>query len=73
MKTTLRLIPALALLAALAGCGNKGALVHPPKPTDELPVPAAPVDASPATMPVPASTAPAAPAETPPPPASGGG
>ena len=75
MKTTLRLIPAVALLADLAGCGNKGALVHPPKPTDELPVPAAPVDAlpAPATMPVPASTSPAAPAETTPPPSSGGG
>ena len=32
-------VAAIALLAALAGCGNKGPLMHPPRP-DELPAPA---------------------------------
>ena len=76
-------------LTGLAACGNKGALVHPPRPMDEMAVPAttsapadatlpAPASTAPAaptdtTLPAPASTAPAAPAETPPPPANGGG
>lgn len=76
-------------LTGLAACGNKGALVHPPRPMDEMAVPAtttapadatlpAPASTAPATptdttLPAPASTAPAAPAETTPPPANGGG
>ena len=76
-------------LTGLAACGNKGALVHPPRPMDEMAVPAtttAPADATlpaPAstapstptdtTLPAPASTAPAAPVEIVPPPANGGG
>ena len=76
-------------LTGLAACGNKGALVHPPRPMDEMAVPAttsAPADATlpvPASttpaaptdtsLPAPVSTAPAAPAEIVPPPANGGG
>jgi predicted small lipoprotein YifL len=89
MKTPLRLTPAIALFFALAACGNKGPLVHPQAPADEMAVPATtavpadatmavPMSTTPAaptdtTLPVPASTAPAAPAETTPPPANGGG
>jgi diaminopimelate decarboxylase len=84
----LRISLATALLAALAGCGNKGPLVHPQSPADEMPVPATSALPGNATMAVPASTAPAAPADvlpapattvpaTPaepaPPPANGGG
>ena len=76
-------------LTGLAACGNKGALVHPPRPMDEMAVPAttsapadatlpAPASTAPAaptdtTLPAPVSTAPAAPAEIVPPPANGGG
>ena len=79
----------LLVSTGLAACGNKGPLVHPPSPADEMAVPAttttpadaavpAPAGTAPAapadtTLPAPASTAPAAPAETTPPPANGGG
>ncbi len=82
MKNTFRLLASIALLAALAGCGNKGPLVHPPRPVDELAVPAtsalptpasvAPVAPADATAPAPATSAPAAPVEPVPPPAGGG-
>jgi len=68
MKNTLRLLAAATLLAALAGCGNKGPLMHPTAPADELPVPASTAPATPAT------TALATPVEPAPvPPADGGG
>ena len=83
MKNTFRLLASIALLAALAGCGNKGPLVHPPRPVDELAVPAtsalptpasvAPVAPADATAPAPATSAPAAPVEPGPPPPAGGG
>jgi predicted small lipoprotein YifL len=78
----LALVPFMVL--ALAGCGNKGPLVHPTPPAvpmEEMPMsattaPAAPTDA---TLPTPASTAPATPTDatppaetTPPPPPPGG-
>ena len=75
----LALVPFVVL--ALAGCGNKGPLVHPTPPVEEMPMsattaPAAPTDA---TLPTPASTAPATPTDatppartTPPPPPPGG-
>ena len=79
----LRIPLAAALLAALAGCGNKGPLVHPPRPADELAVPAtsalptpasiAPATPTDATAPAPATSAPAAPVEPVPPPPAGGG
>ena len=82
MKNTFRLLASIALLAALAGCGNKGPLVHPPRPADELAVPAtsalptpasvAPVAPADAIAPAPATSAPAAPVEPVPPPAGGG-
>ena len=69
----LRISLAAALLAALAGCGNKGPLVHPQSPADEMAVPATTTTPADAAMPAPASTAPATPVEpTAPPPAGGG-
>ncbi|GAA5000673.1 hypothetical protein FNZ56_10515 [Pseudoluteimonas lycopersici] len=65
MKTPLRLILPVALIATLAGCGNKGPLVHPQSPADEMAVPATTTAPADATMPAPASTAPAAPADVP--------
>ena len=81
MKTTLGFLLPVALFATLAGCGNKGALVHPTRPTPsagELPVPATTAPAAPAdtTLPSSSSTAPATPTDAatpPPPPANGGG
>ena len=80
---TKRLAFASFLLCVLAGCGNKGPLVHPPRPADELAVPAtsalptpasvAPVAPADATAPAPATSAPAAPVEPVPPPPAGGG
>jgi len=81
MKITVRFLSVTALLATLAACGNKGALVHPQPPMDDMAVPAttmpAPASTAPAVpadtgLPVPASSAPAVPAEAPPP-ANGGG
>jgi predicted small lipoprotein YifL len=65
MKTPLRLILPVALIATLAGCGNKGPLVHPQSPADEMAVPATTAPATPSStaLPAPASTAPAAPAD----------
>lgn len=57
----LALVPFVVL--ALAGCGNKGPLVHPQSPADEMAVPATTTTPADATMPAPASTAPAAPAD----------
>ena len=69
----LRISLTAALLAVLAGCGNKGPLVHPQSPADQIAVPATTTAPADATMPVPASTAPATPAApTAPPPAGGG-
>ena len=87
MKTTLRLLLAAALLATLAACGNKGPLVHPQSPADQMAVPATTTAPADATMPAPAApsdtttptnatTPPATPpadGSTPPPPANGGG
>ena len=86
---TKRIAFLLFVSTGLAACGNKGPLVHPQSPADEMAVPAtitapadatapAPASTAPAapadkTMPVPASTAPAGPVETTPPPANGGG
>ena len=81
----LRISLAAMLLAVLAGCGNKGPLVHPQSPADAMAVPAttttpadasmpAPAAPSEATAPAPATTTPAAPVEPAPvPPADGGG
>ena len=70
----LRISLAAALLATLAGCGNKGPLVHPQSPADEMAVPATTAVPADAGMPAPASTAPATPVEpTPAPSADGGG
>jgi len=63
MNTTLRLFAAAALLATIAGCGNKGPLVHPASPADEMAVPTTTTAPADATMPAPASIAPAAPAD----------
>jgi predicted small lipoprotein YifL len=79
MKTALRLFAATASLAILAGCGNKGPLVHPTPadetavPVETVPAPASTTTPADATLPVPASTAPAAPAEVVPPPTEDGG
>jgi diaminopimelate decarboxylase len=81
MKTTLRVFLPVALLAALAACGNKGPLMHPAAPVDDMAAPAtmaepastaaaAPADA---TAPVPVSGVPATPTDDMPAPASGGG
>lgn len=51
------------VLLALAGCGNKGPLVHPESPVDAMAVPATTTTPADATMPAPASTAPAAPTD----------
>jgi predicted small lipoprotein YifL len=51
MKTTVRFFVVAALFAGLAGCGNKGPLVHPTAPMDDMPGPAT------TTAPTPASTA----------------
>lgn len=68
----LALVPFVVL--ALAGCGNKGPLVHPPSPADEMAVPATTTTPASTVLPMPASTAPATPVEpTPAPPADGGG
>ena len=68
----LALVPFVVL--ALAGCGNKGPLVHPPSPADEMAVPATTATPASTVLPMPASTAPATPVEpTPAPPADGGG
>ena len=68
----LALVPFVVL--ALAGCGNKGPLVHPPSPADEMAVPATTATPGSTVLPMPASTAPATPVEpTPAPPADGGG
>ena len=60
---TKRLAFASFLLCVLAGCGNKGPLVHPPSPADEMAVPATTATPGSTVLPMPASTAPAAPAE----------
>ena len=57
----LALVPFVVL--ALAGCGNKGPLVHPQSPADEMAVPATTATPGSTVLPMPASTAPAAPAE----------
>ena len=68
----LALVPFVVL--ALAGCGNKGPLVHPQSPADEMAVPATTATPGSTALPMPASTAPATPVEpTPAPPADGGG
>ena len=70
MKTTLRVFLPVALFAALAACGNKGPLMHPAAPVDDMAAPA--TMTAPATMAAPASTAAATPADaTAPVPASG--
>ena len=71
MKTTLRVSFSVALLVALAGYVNKGPLVHPQPPADEMAVPATTAAPADTTLPTPASSMPAAPTE--PPPANGGG
>jgi len=60
----LRISLAAALLAALAACGNKGPLVHPQSPADEMAVPTTTATPADASMPAPASTAPATPSDT---------
>ena len=71
---TKRLAFASFLLCVLAGCGNKGPLVHPQSPADEMAVPATTATPGSTALPMPASTAPATPVEpTPAPPADGGG
>ncbi|MEV8521106.1 lipoprotein [Dyella marensis] len=54
MRRSILLLPLCVAIAALSGCGNKGPLFMPPKPT-------APAAAKPAPAPAPSSTA-AAPA-----------
>ena len=71
MKITMCFFLAAALLATLAACGNKGPLVHPQPPADEMAVPATTAAPADTTLPTPASSMPAAPTE--PPPANGGG
>jgi diaminopimelate decarboxylase len=74
MNTTVRFCFAAALFAALAGCGNKGPLMHPQSPADEMAVPATTTAPADSALPAPASTAPATPVEpTPASPADGGG
>ena len=84
MKTPLRLLLAAALFATLAACGNKGPLVHPQSPADQMAVPATTTAPADATVPAPAApvdtpaptdttTPPPADDSTPPPPANGGG
>jgi predicted small lipoprotein YifL len=65
MKST-RLLIAVALVACLAACGNKGPLVHPTPPQSDVPAPASPPSTDPTTTLPPANP-------TPPPDADPGG
>lgn len=54
MRRSLLLLPLSLVVAALAGCGNKGPLVLPPPrpaPAASAPAPAVPATASSSTMP----------------------
>ena len=72
MKRRLVLVP--FVLLALAACGNKGPLMHPTAPVEDVAVPATSTLPADATLPTPASTTPATSAEpTVPPNPDGGG
>ena len=69
-----RLAFATFLLCILAACGNKGPLMHPTAPAEDVAVPATSTLPADATLSTPASTAPATSAEpTVPPNPDGGG
>ncbi|MDB6164742.1 MAG: hypothetical protein JWL98_2174 [Xanthomonadaceae bacterium] len=51
MTPTVRHLVAAALLVSLAGCGNKGPLVHPSPPATDVPAPTSPPSTDPTTVP----------------------